>query len=141
MPNYMIDENYTYPEKATLFSQETWNNKTKKSSIIVTQNDEAEFHLSDTVLLQTKECVWLMTIDTISMLTGMYPAWTETKIRRLTENPKCQLLIVDNEGIPVEKQRITPKDLKIPIPVIYTVDKTLPLPFLAKMELPTEIQE
>lgn len=134
MLNYLHDLDYTYPEQATLYSEQTFKNETKKSSLIITTEKDSQFTDSTPLYLKTKDAIYILDVGSISLLTVPYPYPQETKHRRLYNTPKCNLCIVDTC-----KESITPYDLEKPIDVIFTLDKDLPLPFLAKMELPKEI--
>lgn len=136
MLNYLEDLNYTYPEPATLYSEQTFKNENKSSSIIVTTQADTQFTDNTPLYLKTKDAVYVLDIASISLLTVPYPYPQETKHRRLYNTPKCNLCVVD-----ACKESLTPHDLQKPIDVVFTLDKTLDLPFLAKVELPTKIQE
>lgn len=136
MLNYLHDPDYTYPEQATLYSEQTLKNQEKQSSIICPHEKDSQFTDNTPLYLKTKDAIYILDIGSISLLTVPYPYPQETKHRRLYNTPKCNLCIVNTF-----KESITPYDLQRPIDVIFTLDKTLFLPFLAKIEFSTEVSE
>lgn len=130
MLNYLPDKDYTYPESAVLYSEHAFKQKNKQSNILISTAEDAQFSENAPFYLETKDVLYVLGLQDVSLLTVPYPYEQETIHRRLYKTPKCNLVVVNSN-----KESLTPHDLQKPINVVYTFDKELPLPFLASIQV------